>query len=73
MFTKKAVIDRIEGKTAILQTEDGQTLKWDTDELPASLKGEGNELVIEIKDIQENQKSQRELARSVLSELFNHE
>ncbi|MFH1713334.1 MAG: DUF3006 domain-containing protein [Candidatus Jacksonbacteria bacterium] len=70
MYTKKAVIDRLEQNQAVIQTNDGQILLWDINNLPPNLS-EGDEVVIEVKNLAEADKEQQELAKSILDEIFN--
>lgn len=70
MYTKKAVIDRLEQDQAVIQTDDGQILLWNINNLPPNLS-EGNEVVIEIKNLGEADHEQQELAKSILDEIFN--
>ena len=71
MYLKKAVIDQIEGDKAVIRLEDGQTLFWETNNLPRSL-GEGSEVMLEIKEKDATTKNQQELAQHILNEIFNH-
>ena len=67
-----AIIDRIEKKVAVIRTSDSQTLLWDINNMPAHLS-EGDEIVLEIKDINKAKSNQKALAREILNEIFNHE
>lgn len=70
MYVKKAVIDRIEQDQAVIQIDDGQTLLWNINNLPPNFS-EGDEVVIEIKNLIEADYEQQELAKSILDEIFN--
>lgn len=70
MYTKKAVIDRLEQNNAVIQTDDGQILLWDINNLPPHLS-EGDEVIIELKNLKEADHEQQELAKSILDEIFN--
>ena len=71
MYLKKGIIDRIEGETAVVQTDDGQSLTWGMSNLPPSLS-EGSEVFLEIKTKHDAEKNQQELAVQILNEIFNH-
>lgn len=71
MYIKKAVIDRIEGDSAFVALEDGQTLVWEIGNLPPGIK-EGDQVVVEIKDQNKANYEQQALAREILDEIFNN-
>ncbi|MEK9165287.1 MAG: DUF3006 domain-containing protein [Patescibacteria group bacterium] len=70
MYVKKAVIDRLEQDQAVIKIDDGQILLWEINNLPPNLS-EGDEVVIEIKNLIEADHEQQELAKSILDEIFN--
>jgi len=67
-----AIIDRIEKEIAVIRTNDGQTLLWDVNNMPGHLS-EGDEIVLELKDVDDAKRSQETLARKILNEIFNNE
>ena len=71
MYLKKGIIDRIEGETAVIKIEDGQTLNWETINLPPDLV-EGDQVSVEIKDAKQGAQDQQALAREILNEVFNN-
>lgn len=66
----KITIDRLENDKAVLQTEDGQSIIWPKDKLPAGAR-EGMALNFNILSDIETEKSKRELAKEILNEILN--
>lgn len=67
-----ATLDRMEGELAVLKFDNGQTLNWPKNELPAGTS-EGDRIkVVLLTD--ENEREEKEaLAKAVLNELLKTE
>lgn len=63
-------IDRFENEKAVLKTEDGETIVWPKNMLPAGAK-EGMILAFTVIGDEEKEKNKKELAKDILNELLN--
>ena len=65
----KIIIDRFEGEKAVLKTDDGHSVIWPKNKLPAGIK-EGVILNFNIADDGETEKGKRNLAKEILNEII---
>ena len=65
-------IDRIENEKAILKTENGETIIWPKDKLPAEVK-EGAILTFTVFGDKEKEMGKKQQAKDILNELLNAE
>lgn len=66
----KLTVDRFENDQAVLKTADNETIIWPKNKLPAAAT-EGGSLLFVISDNPKEEKTSRELAREILSEILN--
>lgn len=66
----KLTLDRVEGEQAVLKTEDGATIVWPKNKLPAEAK-EGSVLEFQIKDDQTAELEKKEMAKTILNEILD--
>ncbi|MFA4941618.1 MAG: DUF3006 domain-containing protein [Patescibacteria group bacterium] len=69
---QQLTIDRFEGEKAVLKTENGETIIWPKENLPADAK-EGAVLFFQISDSEEIEKEKKDQAKNILNELLNIE
>lgn len=65
-------IDRFENEKAVLKTEDGATMIWPKNKLPANLK-EGAVIIFTIFSEPELEKNKKKLAKDILNEILDVE
>lgn len=65
----KAAIDRFEGDSAVIKTEDGQELLWPKNELPPDAK-EGTAVRLNISTSQTDEEERTKLAKTLLNEIL---
>ncbi len=66
----KLTIDRFEGEMAVLKTDDGQSIIWPKDKLPAEAH-EGMILNFDILSDGETEKDKKILAKEILNEILD--
>jgi len=66
-----AVIDRLEGRQAILKTKDGQEIIWPIDKLNECQEGETVRLVVQTK--QDQTLARQQMAKDILNYILNHQ
>ena len=66
----KVTIDRFEGDTAVLKTEDAQSIVWPKDKLPKNVQ-EGSVLKIAIGSDIAAESADKELAKDILNEILD--
>lgn len=66
----KLIIDRFEGDKAVLKADDGDSIIWPKDKLPAGAK-EGVILNFNVKSDSEAEKEKREIAKEMLNEIMS--
>ena len=71
-LSQKGVIDRFEGKNAIIKTDDGQKIKWPIQKLPNSIK-EGNAIRISLSTSATDEEERKKTAKTLLNELLKKE
>ena len=64
-----ATVDRVEGNKAVLKLDDGQSLDWPIDRLPADA-GEGSRVKLVILSNKGEQEEREEMAKAVLNEIL---
>ncbi|MFA5129020.1 MAG: DUF3006 domain-containing protein [Patescibacteria group bacterium] len=67
----KAAIDRFEGDSAVIKTEDGQELLWPKLDLPEDAK-EGAALRLSISTNQSDEEERTKLAKTLLNEILQN-
>jgi hypothetical protein len=67
----KAVIDRFEGDSAVIKTEDGQKLLWPKADLPEDAK-EGAAVRLGISTNQTDEEERAKLAKTLLNEILQN-
>ena len=67
----KAVIDRFEGDSAVIKTEDGQELLWPKLNLPEDAK-EGSALRLGLSTNQTDEEERAKLAKTLLNEILQN-
>ncbi|MFA5413265.1 MAG: DUF3006 domain-containing protein [Patescibacteria group bacterium] len=67
----KAVIDRFEGDSAVIKTEDGQELLWPKADLPEDAK-EGAAVRLGISTNQTDEEERAKLAKTLLNEILQN-
>lgn len=65
----KLTIDRLEGKMAVLKTDDGDTVIWPKNKLPTGAR-EGAVLNFIIANDGETEKNKKELAKEILNQIL---
>lgn len=68
----KLTIDRFENDQAVLISQNGQTIVWPKNQLPAGVR-EGMALNFEILEDQEREKKDRQAAKNILNEIINNQ
>ena len=68
----KAILDRLEGGTAVLRIEGGQELVVQKEDLPKEAK-EGAALFLMISQSASEEEAREKLAKSILNEILNTE
>jgi hypothetical protein len=68
----KAVIDRFEGKNAVLRTEDGQELIWPIKNLPEDAT-EGSSIRLVLSTSITDKEEREKLAKTLLNEILKKE
>lgn len=68
-FFLAGVIDRLEGQTAVIRTDDGQEIKWSVKNLPAGATA-GLAVKITIKTNAEETIEREDLAKALLNEIL---
>ena len=68
----KGVLDRFEGKQAIIKTEDGTEIIWPINKLPEDVTA-GNTLKISISTSLDETSEKEQLAKNMLNEILNVE
>ena len=66
------IVDRFEGEVAVLKTNDGDTILWPKNRLPADIK-EGSALTMAITGERGQEADSRQLAKDILNEILNPE
>lgn len=69
-MTINLIIDRFENNVAVLKTEDGDTINWPKDKLPANAR-EGSVFVFDILNNEEAGLNKKEQAKNILNEILN--
>ncbi len=67
----KAAIDRLEGDSAVIKTEDGQELLWPKQSLPEDAK-EGSAVRLGISTNQSDEEERTRLAKTLLNEILQN-
>ncbi|MFZ5363917.1 MAG: DUF3006 domain-containing protein [Patescibacteria group bacterium] len=67
----KAAIDRFEGDSAVIKTEDGQELLWPKQNLPEDAK-EGSAVRLGIFTNQSDEEERTRLAKTLLNEILQN-
>jgi hypothetical protein len=67
----KAAIDRLEGDSAVIKTEDGQELLWPKQNLPEDAK-EGSAVRLRISTNQSDEEERTKLAKTLLNEILQN-
>ena len=70
-YSIKGVVDRFEGKQAIIKTDNGQRLKWPIKNLPESIK-EGSSVRISLATSKTDEEERKKIAKSLLNELLKN-
>lgn len=70
--TMDCVVDRIEGRRAILRLDDGQTLEWPVESLPGEVT-EGAVVKIFLTTAKDEEEERERTAKAVLNELLKVE
>ncbi len=65
----KVVIDRIEGNSAVLKTDDGQEILWPTKNLPEDAK-EGTAARLVLSTSRSDEEERTKLAKTLLNEIL---
>ncbi len=65
----KAAVDRFEGDSAVIKTEDGQELLWPKSELPEEVK-EGTAVRLTLSTSQSDEEERAKLAKTLLNEIL---
>ncbi|MBI5071955.1 DUF3006 domain-containing protein [Candidatus Falkowbacteria bacterium] len=65
----KAAVDRFEGDSAVIKTEDGQEIIWPKKDLPDDAK-EGSALRLSISTSQTDEEERAKLAKTLLNEIL---
>ncbi len=65
----KAVIDRFEGKQAVLRIDDGQELIWPIKNLPTEAK-EGSAVRLILSTSQTDEEEREKMAKTILNEIL---
>lgn len=68
----KGVIDRFEGKQAIIRLEDGQELNWPIKDLPEETE-EGAVIRLVLSTAKTEEEERRKVAKSLLNEILKTE
>lgn len=68
----RAVIDRFEGKAAVIKTEDGQQLHWPIKNLPDEIK-EGAAARLVLSTSETDQQEREKIAKTILNQLLRTE
>lgn len=66
----KVVLDRFEGKFAVLKTSDGQELLWPIKNLPEEAK-EGSGMRLILATAKTDQEEREKLAKTILNEILS--
>lgn len=64
-----ATVDRLEGSKAVLKLDDGQSLNWPVDKLPAGAV-EGTQLKILLLSDKGEEEEREKMAKAVLNEIL---
>lgn len=67
----KAAIDRIEGESAVIKTENGQELIWPKDNLPADAR-EGTAIRLNLSTSKTDEEERAKLAKTLLNEILQN-
>ncbi len=67
----KAAVDRFEGDSAVIKTEDGQELIWPKSELPEGAK-EGTAVRLALSTSQTDEEERAKLAKTLLNEILQN-
>ena len=70
MLNLRIIIDRIENDKAVLKTEDNETIIWPKSKLPLDAR-DGSVFYFTIKNTEEKEQTEHELAKSILNEILN--
>lgn len=68
-FFLRATIDRLEGKYAVLRTDDGQEILWPSANLPKDVK-EGSIVHLYLRTSKDDEEERAKLAKSLLEEIL---
>lgn len=64
------IIDRLEGKFAVLRSDDGLTINWPKKQLPKGAR-EGSALIIRVALEEDDRKQREKTAKEFLNEILN--
>ncbi len=64
-----ATFDRVEGEFAVLRFDNGQTMNWPKNELPAGVS-EGDVLKVVLLNKEDEEEEREAMAKAVLNELL---
>ncbi|MBU1146224.1 DUF3006 domain-containing protein [Patescibacteria group bacterium] len=67
----KAAIDRFEGDSAVIKTEDGQEIIWPKQDLPEDAK-EGTAVRLSVSTNQSDEEERTKLAKTLLNEILQN-
>ncbi|MFH2136015.1 MAG: DUF3006 domain-containing protein [Patescibacteria group bacterium] len=71
MKSIKAAIDRFEGDSAVIKTEDGQEIIWPKKDLPEDAK-EGTAVRLSVSTNQSDEEERTKLAKTLLNEILQN-
>ncbi len=65
----KAIIDRLEGESAVIKTENGQEIIWPKNNLPEDAK-EGTAIRLNLSTSKTDEEERAKLAKTLLNEIL---
>jgi len=71
-YSIRGVVDRFEGKLAIIKTDDGQEISWPIKNLPEDCQ-EGSVIRLTLSTSKTDQEEREKIAKAILNEVLKNE